>query len=155
MQLIEVICYISKMTVFSLKNTKAFDLQRFLSRQPFHLLRIYFFMNKLDLITSASRHINPCRSKTAIKKRQDFYVSCRFLVQSTGLEPVPFRTRPSNVRVCQFRHDCKYCLIRHSCLSKLLVYYTLFFIFCQYLFKKFHIKCVLKLHCRIGQLPHK
>ena len=28
------------------------------------------------------------------------------LVQPTGLEPVPSRTRPSNVRVCQFRHSC-------------------------------------------------
>lgn len=27
------------------------------------------------------------------------------LVRSTGLEPVPLRTRPSNVRVYQFRHD--------------------------------------------------
>lgn len=27
------------------------------------------------------------------------------VVRSTGLEPVPSRTRPSNVRVYQFRHD--------------------------------------------------
>ena len=30
------------------------------------------------------------------------------MVRSTGLEPVLLRTRPSNVRVCQFRHDRKH-----------------------------------------------
>lgn len=39
------------------------------------------------------------------KKRQPLYQDWRsFMVRWTGLEPVPSRTRPSNVRVCQFRH---------------------------------------------------
>ena len=121
-------------------------LKRFLSRQPFHLLRIYILINRFNYVCKQTHQSLPFKNSS--KKRQDFYVPCLFLVQSTGLEPVPFRTRPSNVRVCQFRHDCKYCLIRHCCLSKLLVYYTLFFIFCQYLFKKIsHKMCVL--NCNI------
>ena len=30
------------------------------------------------------------------------------MVRLTGLEPVPSRTRPSNVRVCLFRHNRKH-----------------------------------------------
>ena len=44
------------------------------------------------------------------------------MVRLTGLEPVPSRTRPSNVRVCLFRHNRK---------NK--VYYTLKSMNCQVL----------------------
>ena len=40
-----------------------------------------------------------------IKKHDDFKRNHRAMVRSTGLEPVRSPTRPSNVRVCLFRHD--------------------------------------------------
>ena len=59
-----------------------------------------------------------CLFRKTIHKRNDFKSKGCFIcrqanfialfermVRSTGLEPVPSRTRPSNVRVCQFRHD--------------------------------------------------
>ena len=48
------------------------------------------------------------------------------MVRSTGLEPVRLPTRPSNVRVCQFRHD----RANNG-------YYTLYAMFCQHQSCKF------------------
>ena len=57
-----------------------------------------------------------------------------FLVRETGLEPVRLPTRPSNVRVCRFRHSRIYIV-----LANLLSYYSKCFSLCQYLFTNFFI----------------
>lgn len=40
-----------------------------------------------------------------IEKEQPSGSDCSHLVRRTGLEPVWLPTRPSNVRVCRFRHS--------------------------------------------------
>ncbi len=80
------------------------------------------------------------RDKRTKIKRQSSFENCRFfLVQLMGLEPIRLPTRPSNVRVCQFRHSCIFHF--YGSASRGLNqtrkdYYTHIFPFVKHFFKK-------------------
>ena len=62
-----------------------------LVKEKIHILQYYHFAAK----------------NAEMKKETRLFVVSLFLVRSTGLEPVWLPTRPSNVRVCLFRHPRK------------------------------------------------
>ena len=73
------------------------------------------------------------RAPFFVKKRSKLLIACPGLVRLMGLEPIRSPIRPSNVRVCLFRHNRKYSFRQRiasafSCVS----YYNALFLCCQY-----------------------
>ena len=67
--------------------------------------------NDLLSIKKSTAFSAPCFCFVSLRpssplKTEKHPVGCFFLVQLMGLEPIRLPTRPSNVRVCQFRHSC-------------------------------------------------
>ena len=88
-------------------------------------LQIYTALRAISRLFSA---IMQCGSRLNAKTRTQtlYQYLSPLVVRSTGLEPVRLPTRPSNVRVCQFRHD----RANNG-------YYTLYAMFCQHQSCKF------------------
>ncbi len=73
------------------------------------------------MICTALRAAMICQACGLDKQKRNFwYTKVPFLlVRETGLEPVRLPTRPSNVRVCRFRHSRIYVVLR-PCLTIIL-----------------------------------
>ena len=70
------------------------------------------FLSALRSKTRGRKNSSPNCFSSALQvpskqnQKRHLMVSFSLLVQLMGLEPIRLPTRPSNVRVCQFRHSC-------------------------------------------------